>query len=165
MKRLSKIAVVAMGLSTFTTFIGLMASADGLHTYKIDAMKLTDQGVEAPLRDKGLTLTVSYRGKHGTIERVIGAKTDGQGAATVTFDQDAEDQEYMTFDGVTQFCGKFDGPRYCASLSADLATELNGEKVELSADSKKPKYDCELEHNPGFLTDSSTIHVLCKAAK
>jgi len=162
MKSLSKIVVVAMGLSTF---IGFMASADGLHTYKIDAMKLTGQGVEAPLRDKSLTLTVSYRGKHGTIERVISAKTDAQGAATVTFDQDAEDQEYMTFDGVTQFCGKFDGPQYCASLSTDLATELNGEKIELTANSKKPKYDCELEHNPGFLTDTSTIHVLCKAAK
>jgi hypothetical protein len=165
MKSLSKFVVVVMGLATFTTFIGLMASADGLHTYKIDAMKQKNQGVEAPLRDKSITLTVNYRGKHGSIERVIGAKTDSQGAATVTFDQDAEDQEYMTFDGVTQFCGKFDGPNYCATLSTDLATELNGEKVELTDDSKKPKYNCELEHNPGFLTDTSTIHVLCKAAK
>jgi hypothetical protein len=163
MTNLKRFWVVALGLSTFA---GNMALADGLHTYNIDVMKVTDQGVEAPMKDKELKLTVSYVGRHASLDVVISAQTDARGNATITFDEDAHQDDYMNFHGVTEFCGKFDGPHYCAALSDDLNTELNGEKLELTPDSRKhDKYDCEIEHNPGFLTDTSTIHVLCKVTR
>jgi hypothetical protein len=163
MKYLKRILVVAVGLSTFA---GHMALAEGLHSYKIDVMRVTDQGAETPMKDKALTLTVSYVGNRDSLDVVMSAQTDEHGAATITFDEDSHQDDFMNFRGVSKFCGKFDGPHYCAALADDLNTELNGEKLELVPDSRKhDKYNCEIEHNPGFLTDTSTIHVLCRSSR
>jgi hypothetical protein len=142
--------------------IGSVASANNLHHYAIHATSINETGDIIAMANKLVEITVSYQGRHMSIDRVMSARTDRDGQALITFDENQYDEDAVAYSGVTEFCGNFDGKNQCAPLSLGVSAAEHGESVILIPEkSRKPRVHCEVDNHAGFATLDSSLEVTC----